>query len=261
MTEKITGAVRLNIDYVSALILIFTTGLLMISVILPNLLNELLISALVLSTSVIYLQWRIRRISPIEIASIVLFDAVYFIEVFTGENLAILIVITVLSIILVSAALTRKDLMALAPIVALIIEGMFSPFNSIEFLWILIILSILPLASSKRIHSLLPLLVSFPLILVSPNNIVSTLITLTYTLFISNSIETSDKCPFRREISLVIGGFFIQAAIILLTLLSYKPSILLSYWVLGYMISAIGLTSPPFYKPSPENEVVYRRGA
>ncbi|MCE4614799.1 MAG: hypothetical protein F7B60_04645 [Desulfurococcales archaeon] len=258
MTVREKQAGRLNISYISALILIFTTGLLMISIILLGILDNLLLIALALSTSVVYLQWRTPNISLIEILCIILFDLTYIVEIFVMENLTVLTALIFLSLITAFIALVRRDLVALASITTLAIEGVSYPLHTTDYLAILSLLSLMPLASSKKIHSLLPLTALFPILLISSNALVPILTTLTYILFISSIIETGDKCLFRREVSLVIGGFLIQASIIVLVLLSYEPYRLLSYWVLGYMINAIGLTSPPFYRPPPDNEVVYK---
>ncbi|MEB3756582.1 MAG: hypothetical protein GSR79_06975 [Desulfurococcales archaeon] len=249
-----------NINYISALILMLITGLLMVSIVLPRILSNLLLLALFLSTSVLYLQWRTPDASRVETISIILVDILYFTySIVTTANTIILGLLFLLAIV-ASISLVRKDPIALVPIFSLIIESMFHPLQKFHYLTIVLLLSIMPLVSSKKIHSLLPLIVAFLVLMVTPNSFVSTLTMLTYILFISSSIETINKCPFRREISLVIGGFLIQAIIILI-MFSYEPFYMFSYWILGYMISAIGLTSPPFYKPSLDNKVVYRTDA
>ncbi|MCE4606073.1 MAG: hypothetical protein F7B59_01900 [Desulfurococcales archaeon] len=262
MTAEDKWVSNSGIDYVSALILILITGLLVISIALPGISGNLLFLALFLSTSVLYLQWRTPNALGIKVISIILIDILYFINFFIARTNVATWAIFSLLVITASISLVRKDPIAVVPILSLAIESMLHPLQNIHYLIIVLLLSTLPLFSSRRIHSLLPLIAVSPLLLFSPNSLVSTLITLTYILFISNSIENLDKCPFRREISLVIGGFFIQVITVLVMLFSHESSTsLLSYWILGYMISAIGLTSPPFYKPAPDNRVVYRKDA
>ncbi len=235
-------------SYIVALSLILTAGFLMVAIVKRASVEYVLYLSTLLLGSVLFVKSRNEGISGIEIASLALY--IIFVAVgswFHGSSIFIVIIGASLLGILLFNSIRGRNAGAIASI---LLMGLFTVNNhSVYWFESLILMStIVTLAGSKRIHSILTFIVTAPLIMLSSNTpLIMYLITLSFILFSINSSGTGMKCPFRKEIILVMGGFAIQAGGILIGLIVNDPYQIFSYWVLGYIISAVGLTSPPFY--------------
>ncbi len=120
-------------------------------------------------------------------------------------------------------------------------------FN-IAYIILAILVSIPSIEVTGRLHSIASGIVATLILFVSPSSHVSGLVLIGLLLFLLHTTRSGSSCPFRREPFLFISGLVLQAITILVLLIEHQPiytSIL--YWILGYLLSISGLTSPPFY--------------
>ena len=235
-------------SYIIALSLILTAGLLMVAIVEHASVEYVLYLSTLLLSSILFVQSRNVEISGIEIASLTLYILLVIIgNLVHGNSIFIVIIGASLLGIPLFNSIRGKDAEAIASILLI---GLFAVNNHTVYWFESLILmsTIVTLAGSKRIHSILTFIAAAPLVILSSDDpLMMYLITLSFILFSINSSGTGMKCPFRKEIILVMGGFTIQAGGILIGLIVNEPYQIFSYWVLGYIISAVGLTSPPFY--------------
>ncbi len=235
-------------SYIVALSLILTAGLLMVAIVERTSIEFVLYLSTLLLGSVLFVKSRNAGISGIEIVSLTLYIIFVAMGNWVHANSIFIVIIgaSLLGIPLFNS-IRRKNAEAIASI---LLMGLFA-INNQNVYWfesLILMSTIVTLAGSKRIHSILTFIATAPLVILSSNNpLVMYLITLSFILFSINSSGTGVKCPFRKEIILIMGGFVIQAGGILIGLVVNEPYQIFSYWVLGYIISAVGLTSPPFY--------------
>ncbi len=231
-----------------ALSLILTAGLLMVAIVERTYVEYILYLSTLLLSSILLVKSINIKINGIEITSLTLYIIVIAIGNWVHRNSIFIVIIGALLLIIpLLNSIREKNTKAIASI---LLMGLFA-INNQNVYWfesLILMSTIVTLAGSKRIHSILTFIATAPLVILSSNNpLVMYLITLSFILFSINSSGTGMKCPFRKEIILVMGGFAIQAGGILIGLILNTPYQIFSYWVLGYIISAVGLTSPPFY--------------
>jgi len=235
-------------SYIVALTLILTAGLLLVAIVDYGSIEYSLYLSMSLLSGVLLVRSRNTRVSGIELVSLLLYIVFIVTERQVNGNLFFTVIIGAsLLIIPLFNSIREKNVEALFSILLMGLL-MVGNHNIYWFESLILMSTLVTLAGSKKVHSILMFVAVAPLVILSSNNpLIMYLITISFILFSINSTETRRKCPFRREVTLVIGGFAIQAGGILIGLILNDLNQIFSYWVLGYIISAVGLTSPPFY--------------